>query len=102
MRILNIFHAVRRWLFELAAFFVLVLAFGFLALVIHPSIAVAAGTTAQLSWVMPTSYTDETPLPAADIAETVIEWRRTAAGPVLGTVRVPAPATVTTVPGLTC
>jgi len=62
----------------------------------------AAGTTANLSWTHPTTYIDGTPLALADIGSTVITWRRTATGPVVATLTVPAPATTAAVQGLVC
>jgi len=64
--------------------------------------AQAAGTSANLSWTHPTTYIDGTPLALADIGSTVITWRRTAGGPVVATLTVPAPAAATTVTGLVC
>lgn len=34
----------------------------------------AAGTTATVSWTAPTSYIDNTPLPATDIASYTVLW----------------------------
>lgn len=48
--------------------------------------ALAAGPTANLSWVAPTEYTDNTPLPASDIAFYTIQWDTK-------TLQVNAPAT---------
>lgn len=66
------------------------------------SVVFAAGTTANLSWVLPSTYTDGSPLAATDIKDIIVEWRRTPLGNVVGTVRVPAPATSVNVPGLVC
>lgn len=37
-------------------------------------IALAAGTSATVSWTMPTQYTDGSTLPASDIASATIAW----------------------------
>lgn len=62
----------------------------------------SAGTSATVSFTHPTTYVDGSPLAVADIASVLITWRRTAGGPVVGTVSVIAPATSTIVPGLVC
>lgn len=69
-----------------------------LAFVAVPRLAVAAGTTATVSWIPPTTYVDTIPLPLTDIASVTVSWSRTAGGPVVGSVTVVAPATSTTVP----
>lgn len=38
------------------------------------SAAQAAGTTATLSWVLPTTYSDTSALPTTDIAYVTIQW----------------------------
>jgi hypothetical protein len=77
------------------------LKFLILALLLSP-VVFAAGTTANLSWTLPTTYTDGSPLAVADLREIIVEWRRTPLGNVIGSVRVPAPATSVNVPGLVC
>ncbi len=99
--ILNILKSAGRYALELLAVVVILLSAAFLVLALIAP-ANAAGTTANLSWVHPTTRIDESPLPVAQIRETLIEWRRTAAGPLIGSLRVPAPATTASVPGLVC
>lgn len=70
----------------------------YIAMLLFSSVSMAAGTTAQVTWTMPTTYVDNSALPVSDILETVVEWRRTVGGPVEGSVRVAAPAVATTVP----
>ena len=41
---------------------------------ISANAALAAGTTANLSWTNPTQYVDNTALPASDIASVTITW----------------------------
>jgi hypothetical protein len=53
----------------------------------------AAGTTANLSWVPATTNEDGSPLPAVSIVEHVIEWRRPGSTVLVGSLRVPMPAT---------
>lgn len=93
---------ILKWLGEglalLATLFVLV----FLLLTLVTSTAHAAGPTAHVTFVLPTKYIDETPLPLSAIKETLIEWRRVGAGELVGSVRVAAPATAVDVPGLVC
>ncbi len=101
MKILNVLQTLGRYALELLGvlFVIAVLAFLVLAMVAPAN---AAGTTANVSWTLPATYIDDSALPASDILETVVEWRRTAGGPVVGTVRVATPATSTAVPGLAC
>lgn len=66
----------------------------------------AFAADAQLSWTHPTQREDGTALPLAEIKETQIDWAACAAGNVFpptpaGTKAVAAPATSTTVTGLT-
>ena len=51
----------------------------------------AAGNTAKVSWIAPTSYTDASLLPATDIASYTVKW-----GPSSGLVGPSGSATVTT------
>lgn len=62
--------------------------------------AVHAGD-ALLSWTLPTTYEDGTPLPVSEISGTVIYYGTTAGGPYPNTVVIGAPATTATVPNLT-
>jgi hypothetical protein len=101
MVIRNVLRTLGRYALELLALVVLGVALLFLGLVfIAP--ASAAGPNANLTWTLPTTYTDDSPLPAADIREVLIEWRRTAAGPLVGSVRVAGAVSAHTVPGLAC
>ncbi len=98
MKALRALGAMVLNLLALAAFLA---AAAFLVLaIVQP--AYAAGTVGHVTWVNPTEYTDGSPLAASELKETVIEWRRTAAGPLVGSVRVPAPASSADVPGLAC
>lgn len=72
-------------------------------------VAQAAGPIAHVSWVHPTEYTTRdqvtgittsTPLPIADIKQTIVKWY--AGGIIVGSVTVAAPATAVDVPGLIC
>lgn len=74
----------------------------FLFLLMLPLVAVGAGSTANLSWVWPTTYIDGTTIPTTDLKEILIEWRRTASGAVVGSTRVSYPSTTAQVPGLVC
>jgi hypothetical protein len=72
-------------------------------IVIIASVSIAkAATSATITWVHPTTYTDGTALDVADIKETVIIWRRPGSTSVVGSVRVASPATSKVVSGLTC
>lgn len=53
----------------------------------------AAGTTANLSWTPATTNEDGSVLAPASIVEHVIEWRRPGSSALVGTLRVPMPAT---------
>lgn len=55
---------------------------------------------AIVSWSHPTAYEDGSPLPIAEISGTVIYYGNVAGGPYPNTVVVAAPATTTTVTGL--
>jgi hypothetical protein len=55
----------------------------------------AAGTTANLSWTMATQNEDGSTLAPSSIVETIIEWRRPGSSVLVGSLRVPAPATST-------
>lgn len=81
--------------------FVSFLAFAVVALLTVSSVF-AAGTSATLSWQLADSYIDGAPLAAANIKETLIEWRRPGNTTVVGSVRVAAPAITKVVPGLVC
>lgn len=69
-----------------------------LAAIAAVSVSIAAGTSAKLSWVAPTTYTDSTTLPVADIASYTITWGPTgvASGPA-GSTTVPAGTLATTI-----
>lgn len=63
--------------------------------------AMAAGTTANVSWTAPTVYTDGTALPATDIANYTINW--SAASPYAASGSVTAASGLTiVVSSLTC
>lgn len=62
----------------------------------------AVGTSATLTWTLPTAYTDGTALPASQIASTVISWTRPTASIATGSVVVDAPGVTVVVPGLVC
>lgn len=64
-------------------------------------VAIAAGTSATVSWNAPTTYIDGTVMPASDIASYTVSWAP-AAGSTGGSVSVPATAISIVVPGLTC
>lgn len=64
--------------------------------------AQAAGTSATVSWVLPTTYVDGSPLAASDIKEILIQWRRPGVPAVAGSIRAPAPGTSIVVNGLVC
>jgi hypothetical protein len=64
--------------------------------------AQAAGPSATLTWSHPVAYTDGSALPASEIKETVLTWRRPNSTAIVGTVRVAAPATSRVVSGLAC
>ena len=66
--------------------------------IVMSALALAAGTSANLSWSPPLAYQDGTALKATDIAGYTIEWRASATGPVLGTQPAAASATSATVP----
>jgi hypothetical protein len=51
-----------------------------LAAILTVTISIAAGTTAKLSWVAPTAYTDGSTLPATDIASYTVTWAPAAGG----------------------
>jgi hypothetical protein len=65
-------------------------------------IAYAAGPTATLTWTHPVAFTDSSALALSEIKETVITWRRPNSTVIVGSVRVPAPATTRVVSGLAC
>lgn len=62
----------------------------------------AAGTTANLSWTAPTSYSDGTALPASDIASYTLAWTATSPFAKAGTVSAASSALTATVSTLTC
>lgn len=80
------------------------LVFGLLAvaILVIGAVALAAGTSATLSWQMPTQRIDGSPLVLSDIKEIWIRWRRPGSTTVVGSVRVPAPAVTTVVNNLVC
>ena len=61
-------------------------------LLLLPALAFAAGSAANLEWTHPTQYTDGSAINPADIAETLIQWRRPGSETVVGSLHVPAPA----------
>lgn len=65
-----------------------------LLLLLIPGLALAAGTTANLTWVPPTAYSDGSPLPSTDLATYTISFTK---GTAAQTIHVAAPATSTTV-----
>jgi hypothetical protein len=73
--------------------------FGLSLLVLITTAALAAGTTANLSWTVPAAYTSGAAMPASDIASYVISWAPSTgqSGP-SGALTVAAPATSATVP----
>lgn len=77
--------------------------FGLLTILSLVTLTFAAGTSANLVWVMPTAYNDGTAVPLADIAFTTITWTpKIAGGKISGSQQVKAPATSVSIPGLTC
>ena len=81
------------------AFIVSALASAIIALTAFAPAALAAGTSANVSWTAPTQYTDSSTLPATDIASYTISWAPTSGqtGP-SGSLSVTAPALTATVP----
>ena len=75
--------------------FAVILGFGLIAI----TASWAAGTTADVAWVAPTTYTDGSPLPTSDIASYIITWTPATgqSGP-SGSTNVPAGALTATVP----
>lgn len=65
-------------------------------------LVLAAGSSATLSWQLATANEDGSPLPVAQIVSTKIIWRRPGSSAIVGSVTVPAPATTTIVPNLSC
>lgn len=55
---------------------------------------------AALSWTLPTTYEDGTPLPVSEILGTVVYYGTTPGGPYPNTVTVAAPATTATITNL--
>ena len=80
------------------------IALGLLIFVALASISIsrAAGPTATVTWIHPLTYTDISPLAVSEIKETLITWRRPGNATIVGSVRVPGPATTTVVSGLAC
>lgn len=69
------------------------------ALAVGIGVALAAGTTANVSWSAPTQYTDGSTLAPSDIDHFTISWAPAAGQPgVSGSQQVPATATTATVP----
>jgi hypothetical protein len=102
MKMLNVLRTLGRYALEVLALLVFLVAVAILGAAMFAPRALAAGTNANLTWTNPSTYTDESPLPASEIREILIEWRRTAAGPVVGSVRVAGAPQSHTVPGLAC
>lgn len=69
---------------------------------LHAAPAEAAGTSSTVSWTLPTTFEDNSPIPAGELKETIIQWRRPGNATVVGSVHVAAPAVSTVVQGLTC
>ena len=61
-------------------------------------VAQAVAPSAVVSWSPPTTYTDNSELPASAIKSYTVEWRRTAGGPLVGSQTVAAPNTTATIP----
>lgn len=70
-----------------------------LALAILPTLALAVGTTATLSWIAPTQYTDGSPVAAGDLDHYTITWAPASgqSGP-SGSLTAPGSALTATVP----
>lgn len=102
MAMLKSLKTAGRWALELLALIAIGIVVAFMLTVAFAPSALAAGTTANLSWTLPSTWSDGSTLSVSDLKETLIEWRRTAAGPVVGSVRVTAPASSVSVPGLAC
>lgn len=83
-------------------FFLISVAAILIVIIASVSIARAAGTSATITWVHPTAYIDGSALAVSDIKETIITWRRPGDSTVVGSTRVPGPATTTVVSGLVC
>jgi hypothetical protein len=60
------------------------------------TLALAAGTTANVAWTAPTAYTDGTAVGATDIASYTVTWTGSGAS-TSGSVKVIAPATTAAV-----
>lgn len=62
------------------------------------TVSIAAGSTAHLSWIAPTAYTDGSSLPASDIDHYTITWAPAAGSTgVSGSTNIPAGTVATTV-----
>jgi hypothetical protein len=101
MKILNVLQTLGRYALELVSLLI-VLAVAVFLFMVMVSPAEAAGTTARLTWTLPTQRIDNSPLPASSIREVVVSWRRTAAGPEVGNVRLAGAVSSADVPGLVC
>ena len=80
------------------------LAVWLLALLCLTFVGLAQAADATLTWEHPTAYEDDSPLPPADLKETVLEWGRCVSGAfppnAEGSKAIPAPATTGAVTGL--
>lgn len=61
-----------------------------------------AGTSTTITWTPPTTYTDNTPMPAADLKNYTVTWTRPSSTAVVGTLNVAAPASGAVVNTLVC
>jgi hypothetical protein len=73
-----------------------------LAALLAASSALAVGTTANVAWTAPTTYSDGTALPATDIASYTITWSPVSPYAKAGTVTAASTAGSATVTNLSC
>jgi hypothetical protein len=73
-----------------------------LGLLLAASAAIAVGTTANVAWTAPTTYSDGTALPLTDIASYTITWSPNSPYAKPGTITAASSAGTATVTGLTC
>lgn len=74
----------------------------FFTFIVLTGLALAAGTSATLTWTLATSYIDGTPLPVSNIKETFIQWYRPGSTTPAGGVHVSAPNSTVVMPNLIC
>lgn len=63
----------------------------------------AAGDVAHLTWTLPSEYTDDTPLPAQDLATVTVSWfRATDPSKIVGSKSYPAAQLSADIAGMKC